>query len=221
MKVLVLNIQSIMCMFYLHTGVLPPRKKFHLFVSHSTSDKDFVREAVIVPLRDKHKLEVLACYHCMPDANHFDDKTINKAMNESCVILVGISTAYVNSQRYSSICIVWLKCLFVRCVKEWKSAVDRCNHNVCGVVVGAFGVHVVPRPEPLKRYTYLDFMDKTKRSRAMDKLLLEIGTYVDVFVCIVCLCAAICLSLHNSNLRMSCLDTSVKRLQPKRPLRFL
>lgn len=86
------------------TGVLPPGKKFHLFVSHSTSDKDFVREGVIVPLRNKHR-EVLACYHCMPDANCFDDKLINKAMTESCAVMVCISGAYLNSQRYGSVCI--------------------------------------------------------------------------------------------------------------------
>lgn len=45
--------------------------------------------------------------------------------------------------------------------------------GICNVVVSAFGR--VSRPEPLKSFTYLDFMDKTKRENVMIKLQLEIG----------------------------------------------
>jgi len=89
------------------TGILPPGKKFHLFVSHSTSDRNSVREGVIVPLRNKQR-EVLASYHCMPDPNRFDDKAIIKAMTESCVVMVCISGAYLSSQRYGSVCVCYL-----------------------------------------------------------------------------------------------------------------
>ena len=91
-----------LCHILLLTGVLPPGKKFHLFVSHSTSDVELAREAVVRPLRNKHNLKALACYHCMPDAHHFNDHHISQAMTESCVIVVGISEPYLSSNRYSS-----------------------------------------------------------------------------------------------------------------------
>jgi len=76
--------------------------------------------------------------------------------------------------------VFYLNSLF-RCVKEWKSAVQLHLQSGCGVVVGAFGS--VSRPEPLKRFTYLDFMDKTKRGPAIIKLSEEIGTCVCVTKC--------------------------------------
>ena len=45
--------------------------------------------------------------------------------------------------------------------------------GVCNIVVSAFGV--VSRPPPLKSFTYLDFMDKSKRENVMVKLQIEIG----------------------------------------------
>ena len=60
-----------------------------------------------------------------------------------------------------------------RCVNEWNLVVKLQQSGFCNVVVSAFGV--VSRPEPLKSYLYLDFMDKTKRENVMVKLQLEIG----------------------------------------------
>ena len=46
--------------------------------------------------------------------------------------------------------------------------------GICNIVVSAF--RLVSRPEPLKSFLYLDFMDDTKRENVMSKLQLEIGT---------------------------------------------
>ena len=51
----------------------------------------------------------------------------------------------------------------------------------CGLVVCALSL--VSRPEPLKRFTYLDFIDKTKRGPAMKKLSEEIGICACVIKC--------------------------------------
>lgn len=80
--------------------MLPVSKEWHLFVSHSTGDKDQVRENVIVPMREKHHFKVKACYHCMPDPRRYDDKVIHKDMNNSCIVMIGLSQSYLASPRY-------------------------------------------------------------------------------------------------------------------------
>ena len=58
-------------------------------------------------------------------------------------------------------------------MKEWNSAVKLHQRGICRVVVCQFGV--VSRPEPLKRFLYLDFKDDTKRDAVMNMLVSEIG----------------------------------------------
>ena len=80
--------------------MLPAGKEWHLFVSHSTADKDLVRESVVLPMREQHHFKVKACYHCMPDPRRYDDKEIHKDMKESCVVMIGLSPPYLASGRY-------------------------------------------------------------------------------------------------------------------------
>lgn len=91
--------------------MLPAGKEWHLFVSHSTADKDLVRENVVVPMREQHHFKVKACYHCMPDPGRYDDKVIHKDMNHSCTIMIALSPPYLASPRY----ILWinLMCVFI------------------------------------------------------------------------------------------------------------
>ena len=80
---------------------LPPGKKWHVFVSHSTADKQWARESVIVPLRSPpHNFQVAACYNFMPDITRYNDSDIHSSLRQSCVILIGISPAYLGSQRW-------------------------------------------------------------------------------------------------------------------------
>ena len=78
---------------------LPAGKKFHVFLSHSTGDQLAVKGSIVVPLRETHTMQVVACYHCMEGKN-YNDKHIEQAMGESCVIVTAISPSYVDSQRY-------------------------------------------------------------------------------------------------------------------------
>jgi len=80
------------------------------------------------------------------------------------------------------VCVICLVQLFIRCVKEWNLAVNLHLKTASGVVVSAFGS--VSRPELLKHFAYLDFMDKNKRGPAMKKLSEEIGLYVCMRVCV-------------------------------------
>lgn len=75
-------------------------RKWHVFISHSTSDQQWVRETIIVPLRDPPDLKrTLACYHCMPDHTRFNDNDILAAMRDTYIILIALSTSYTYSQR--------------------------------------------------------------------------------------------------------------------------
>ena len=88
-----------MCLFCVLTAMLPPGKEWHLFVSHSTADKDMVRERVVVPMREQYHFKVKASYHCMPDAGRYDDKTIQRDMHHSCIIMTTLSPPYLSSSR--------------------------------------------------------------------------------------------------------------------------
>ena len=78
---------------------LPGDKKHHLFLSHSTGDQAAVKNDIVVPLRERQGLKVVACYHCMVQGNQYNDRHIERAMSESCVVLVGLSPSYLDSQR--------------------------------------------------------------------------------------------------------------------------
>ena len=80
---------------------LPANKKFHVFLSHSTGDQLAVKGNIVVPLRETHAMQVVACYHCM-EGKHYNDKHIEQAMGESCLIVVALSPSYVDSQRYGA-----------------------------------------------------------------------------------------------------------------------
>lgn len=77
---------------------LPSGKKFHVFVSHSTSDQPWVRLSLLVPLRN-HSLTVTASYHFMPNASCYNDQKIYATIRESSVVVVGLSRSYLTSQR--------------------------------------------------------------------------------------------------------------------------
>lgn len=77
---------------------LPPGKKLHVFLSHSTGDQNSVKGNIVVPLRETHHMQVIACYHCMED-KQYNDKHIQQAMGESCVVVVALSPSYLDSQR--------------------------------------------------------------------------------------------------------------------------
>ena len=70
-----------------------------MFLSHSTSDQPWVREHLLVPLRDTMGIPVTASYHHMPDPSQYDDKAIQKSMANSCLIIIALSPAYVSSER--------------------------------------------------------------------------------------------------------------------------
>ena len=80
--------------------MLPAGKEWHLFVSHSTADKDLVRQNILLPMREQYYFKVRACYHCMPDPGRYDDKVIHKNMKDSCVVMIGLSPPYLASPRY-------------------------------------------------------------------------------------------------------------------------
>lgn len=77
---------------------LPPGKKLHVFLSHSTGDQNAVKGSIVVPLRETYHMQVIACYHCMED-KQYNDKHIQRAMAESCVVVVALSPSYLDSQR--------------------------------------------------------------------------------------------------------------------------
>ena len=79
---------------------LPDNKKWHLFVSHSTSSQDWARDEVIARLTSApHRMRVAACYQSMPDTSRYDIKEIQSRMRESCVIVIALSPQYLNSGR--------------------------------------------------------------------------------------------------------------------------
>ena len=84
-----------------HTGStgLPWGRKWLVFLSHSTSDKPWVRQHLLVPLRDTMGTPVTASYHYMPDPSRYDDKAIQKNMTNSCLIVIALSPSYVSSER--------------------------------------------------------------------------------------------------------------------------
>ena len=77
---------------------LPASKRHHVFLSHSTGDQLAVKTGIIVPLRDSHSLQVVASYHCM-EGNQYNDKHIEKAMAEGCVVVLALSPSYLESPR--------------------------------------------------------------------------------------------------------------------------
>ena len=79
---------------------LPPGRKHHVFVSHSTGDQAVVKNGIVVSLREAQGMKVVACYHCMEKGSQYNDKHIQRAMAESCVVVVGLSPSYLDSQRY-------------------------------------------------------------------------------------------------------------------------
>ncbi len=90
----------LLCMLYLSpaSSSLPSGKRYHLFVSHSTSDQQWARDSVVSRLSGSWKVK--ACYHLMPDESCYDNADIKDCMKQSCVILIGLSPAYLHSGRY-------------------------------------------------------------------------------------------------------------------------
>lgn len=79
---------------------LPHSKKWHLFVSHSTSSQDWAREEIVARLSGPpHHMQVAACYQSMPDSSRYDDKEIYARIRESCVLLIGLTPSYLKSGR--------------------------------------------------------------------------------------------------------------------------
>lgn len=79
---------------------LPPNKKWHLFVSHSTSSQDWTRDTIVARLTGSaHLMRVAACYQSMPDISKYNDKEIQLRMRESCAVLIALSPLYIKSER--------------------------------------------------------------------------------------------------------------------------
>lgn len=77
---------------------LPNGKKFHVFLTHSTSDQDWAESCIVSPLSSMWR--VRACYQLMPDTTRYDDREIVACMTQSCVIIIGLSPSYLKSGRY-------------------------------------------------------------------------------------------------------------------------
>ena len=95
------NMTSTACICVAAGGVsLPPNKKWHLFVSHSTSSQDWTRDTIVAPLTGSaHLMRVAACYQSMPDQSMYNDKEIQSRMRESCAVLIALSPQYLRSGR--------------------------------------------------------------------------------------------------------------------------
>ena len=79
---------------------LPPNKKWHLFVSHSTSSQDWTSDVIVARLTGSaHLMRVAACYQSMPDRSRYNDKEIQSRMKESCAVLIALSPQYIKSGR--------------------------------------------------------------------------------------------------------------------------
>ena len=97
------NMTSAACI-YIYVAVggvsLPPNKKWHLFVSHSTSSQDWTRDTIVARLTGStHLMRVAACYQSMPDQSRYDDKEIQSRMRDSCAVLIALSPQYLRSER--------------------------------------------------------------------------------------------------------------------------
>ena len=82
-------------------GVMEARTRgCHVFVTHSTSDRQWVRETIIIPLRDPpDRKNTFASYHFMPDETRYNDTEILAIMKDSYVVLVALSDSYIRSKR--------------------------------------------------------------------------------------------------------------------------
>ena len=85
--------------FSIYDPPLPGGKCWHIFISHSTSDQQWVHKSLIMPLKNEPERKVTASYHFMPDSSCYDDDKIQKAMRESCVIIISLSQKYIDSSR--------------------------------------------------------------------------------------------------------------------------
>lgn len=86
---------------------LPHNKKWHLFVSHSTSSEHWARKEIVAKLSGPpHHMRVAACYQSMPDSSRYDDKEIRTRMRESCVVLIAITPSYLISGRLLMIIVI-------------------------------------------------------------------------------------------------------------------
>lgn len=88
-------------LYYCSAGIatLPSGKRYHVFVTHSTKDQHWAEKNVVLPLSQSWKVK--ACYQLMPNASHYDDASIKEFMKQSCVILIGLSNAYISSSRWT------------------------------------------------------------------------------------------------------------------------
>lgn len=77
---------------------LPAGKKWHMFVSHSTSDVELVKNVIIEQYEDSTRRVCASCSFMTKDQVYVNTD-IKSAMNESCVIMVAISEPYINSGR--------------------------------------------------------------------------------------------------------------------------
>ena len=85
------------------------------------------------------------------------------------------SLGLVKSQLHAVLPFYMFNVQWFRCKREWQSAVNLSSHHKVNVVVGA--VSSCNRPEPLKHFLYLDFMNREKRRIVWDKLTEAIGKY--------------------------------------------
>ena len=80
---------------------LPYNKDYHVFVTHSTNDIPLVNHNLIDPLnRLPYNFKAVSSSDFREATSmEYNNDAIRQAMQKSCVIIIGLSETYVNSQR--------------------------------------------------------------------------------------------------------------------------
>ncbi len=100
---------------------LPGGRQFVVFISHSTGDQAWVRNTLLLPLREL-QIPAVASYHFMSNHGDYDNVMIRKAMTDSCMVIIALSPSYLPSSRCVSVC-ACMVCVHVR-------VVSLCNHRL-------------------------------------------------------------------------------------------
>ena len=67
----------------------------------------------------------------------------------------------------------YITCVSHRCEQEWQLALQLSQEKRCQVVVAAFAA--CSRPDPLRRFLYLDFIERSKLRNVWEVLLKTIS----------------------------------------------
>ena len=78
---------------------LPCDKEYHVFVTHSSHDTQLVKTKLIEPLTTPPYHMRVSCSSDFMVESGYNNDAIKHAMQKSCVVIVGVSEPYVQSQR--------------------------------------------------------------------------------------------------------------------------